>query len=404
MPDNIRKKIVPLGGAAILLAALVYAFWPRPVPVDISAASVGPMIVTIDEEGETRVKEAYLVSALLPGRVLRFNGNAGDAVIAGETPVAVIRPSDPAFLDVRTRSEMEAQVRAAEAARSETVAELERLKAVHDYATAEYERALPLAQSGTISQSQLDRALMEVRTQAAAVQTAEAHLTVHEFELERARAALLNPGEPGGANMDSCCFTVKSPVDGRILRILQESESVVEAGTPLLEIGDPTELEIVTDLLSKDAVTTSVGDEVLVEDWGGNSVLSGVVKRVEPFGFTKVSTLGIEEQRVNVIIDLTDPPESWQRLGHGYRVDVRIIIWRADSVLRVPLSALFRQGEDWAVFAVVDGYAETRRIEVDHINDRYAQVVGGLAEGDQIIEHPSDRISDGVRVSARNNS
>ena len=179
---------------------------------------------------------------------------------------------------------------------------------------------------------------------------------------------------------------------------------MVEAGTPLLEIGDPTELEIVTDLLSKDAVTTSVGDEVLVEDWGGNSVLSGVVKRVEPFGFTKVSTLGIEEQRVNVIIDLTDPPESWQRLGHGYRVDVRIIIWRADSVLRVPLSALFRQGEDWAVFAVVDGYAETRRIEVDHINDRYAQVVGGLAEGDQIIEHPSDRISDGVRVSARNNS
>lgn len=398
----IRKWIFPATATLILIAGLIYAFLPQPVPVDLGVAERGPMMVTVSDEGETRVRENYLVSAPLPGRVLRFSGDAGDPVIAGETPIAVIRPSDPAFLDVRTRGELEAAVKAAEAAKAEATAELERLKAAYDFATAEYERAKPLADSGTISQSRLDRALMEQRTQAAAVQTVQAHLNVHEFELERARAALLNPGEPGAVSPESCCLTIKAPVSGNILRILQESESVVSAGAPLLEIGDPRDLEIVTDLLSMDAVLVTAGDPVIIEDWGGEEMLAGRVRRVEPFGFTKVSTLGIEEQRVNVIVDLNDPPEKWQRLGHGYRVDVRIVIWQEESVLRIPLSALFRQGDKWNVFAVLNGRAQKNEVEVGQINDQYVEILDGLKAGQQVVLHPSDRISNGIRLVARN--
>lgn len=398
----LRKWSVPALTGLLLIIGLVYAFRPQPVAVDFGTVFLGPMMVTVDDEGETRVRENYLVSAPLPGRVLRFSGNAGDAVVAGETPIAVIRPSDPAFIDIRTRGELEAAVRAAEAARTETGAELERLKAAYEFANAEYERAKPLAESGTISQSRLDRALMEVKTQAAAVQTAQAHLNVRDYELERARAALLNPGDPGAVSPESCCLTINAPVSGNILRILQESESVVNAGAPLLEIGDPSDLEIVSDLLSMDAVLVSVGDPVIIEDWGGNETLAGVVRRVEPFGVTKVSTLGIEEQRVNVIIDLIDPHEKWNRLGHGYRVDVRIVVWQKEDVMRVPLSAMFRQGDQWSVFAVSEDRAYAVPIEVGQINDRFAEIVSGLTAGQTVVLHPSNRISDGVRVIARN--
>lgn len=401
MNPSLKRMMIPAVGVAVLLLGLVYAFWPRAVPVDIALAERGPMQVTIDDEGETRVKEKYLVSAPLPGRVLRFDGDVGDEVVAGGTPLATIRPSDPAFLDVRTRSELEAAVKAAEAARTQTIAEVERLQAAFDFAEAEYERARPLAEQGTISQSRLDRALMEMRTQAAALQTAQANLSVSDFELERARAALLDPGEPGSAAHGACCFIVTAPVNGRILQILQESEAVVTAGAPLVEIGDPSELEIVSDLLSADAVLTTPGDSVIIDDWGGDGTLAGVVKRVEPFGFTKISTLGIEEQRVNVIIDFVDGHDRWQRLGHGYRVDVNIVVWRAEDVLRVPLSALFRDGDSWAVFAVVDGRAELTRIEVGHMNSHSAEILAGLDAGAPLILHPSDRIEEGVRVIAR---
>jgi HlyD family secretion protein len=397
----IRKWFVPTIAVAVLAVGLLFAFWPRAIPVDLGSVERGRLVVTVNDEGETRVKEVYLVSAPLAGRVLRFGGDVGDEVIAGETSLAVIQPSVPTFIDVRTQGELEAAVKAAEAGRALAIADLERLQAIYDFAKAEYNRAKSLADRGTISRSSLDRALMEVRTHAAALDTAQANFNVQDFELQRARAALLNPNDPRIAADGNCCLTVTAQVSGRILRILQESESVIGAGSPLVEIGDPKDLEIIVDLLSTDAVLTSPGDPVLIEDWGGAHALEGIVRRVEPFGFTKVSALGIEEQRVNVIIDFVDDYEKWERLGHGYRVDVRIVLWQDDDALNVPLSALFRHQNDWAVFAVRDGYAQITQVQVGHMNTNSAEVLDGLEEGQVVILHPSDRVLDGVRIIGR---
>ncbi len=401
MLATIRRLMIPITAVLLLAVGLGYAFWPHPVAVDLGYAERRYMNVTIDDEGETRVKEDYLVSAPLPGRVLRFSGDVGDGVTAGKTPIATIQPTEPAFLDNRTRSELEAVVKVAEAANAQSTAELERIQALRDFARSEYERAAALVESDTISESRLDQALMELRSQTAAVETALANRYAREFELERARAALLSPGDRPATTADNCCFTVTSPVDGRILRILQESETIVAAGVPLVEIGDPEDMEIIADLLSTDAVQVSVGDKVIITNWGGEKALSGIVRLVEPFGYTKVSTLGIEEQRVNVIIDINDPYEQWQRLGHGYRVDVGVLVWQSDDVLTIPIGALFRHEGKWAVFAVKDGRARITRIEIDHMNNRYAEVVDGLEDGQAIVLHPSDRIADNTRVIPR---
>jgi HlyD family secretion protein len=398
---------LPGAALALLAAALVYAFWPKPIPVSISAAQRGPMLVTIEDEGETRVKEAYVISAPLAGRVARFEGDVGDSVSAGKTVVATIQPTAPAFHDVRTHSELQAAVRAAEAALDLAKAQVTSAEAAREYAGAEYKRAKQLTERGNMSRSALDRARMEARTKTAALAEAEAAVRVREFQLQTARAALLAPvsekppaGTPNPAGA-LCCFKVRAPVSGTILRIYRESAAVIQAGAPLVEIGDPTALEIVTDLLSTDAVLVSPGDAVLIDDWGGDKSLNGRVRRVEPFGFTKTSALGIEEQRVNVIIDFTDPPKLWKRLGHGYRVVARIVRWRGKNVLKVPLSALFRDGADWALFKVVGGRARLTKITVGHINTESAEVKGGLKDGDRILLHPSARIIDGTRVTAR---
>jgi len=203
-------------------------------------------------------------------------------------------------------------------------------------------------------------------------------------------------------NPNDCdCVSVYAPITGTVLRVLQKSEGVVTASTPLVEVGDPRELEIVVDLLSADAVRVQAGQRVYIEGWGEPEPLNGVVQRVEPFGFTKISALGIEEQRVNVIIDFTDPPEKWQRLGHGYRVEPRIVLWEADDVLKIPLPALFRDGDGWAVFAEQRGRAVLRRVEIGRDNGLEAEVVKGLEPGEHVVLHPSDRVSEGVRLEAR---
>ncbi len=258
-----------------------------------------------------------------------------------------------------------------------------------------------------MSQSALDRARMEARTKRAALAEARAAVRVRSFELETAKAAVLSPGAGAAgsakpkAQAGLCCFEVRAPVSGTILRIYRESEQVIEAGAPLVEIGDPGGLEIVTDLLSTDAVTVSPGDAVLIDGWGGAKSLNGRVRRVEPYGFTKISALGIEEQRVNVIIDFTDPPELWKRLGHGYRVIAHIVRWRGKDVLKAPLSALFRDADDWAVFRIQGGRAKRTKITVGHINSESAEITGGLEAGARILLHPSARITDGSRVKPR---
>ncbi len=399
-----------LRGGAVLVAlwAAFYIFRPQPIPVDVAPIARGPLMVTVADDGETRVREVYLVSAPLAGRVLRFAGDVGDAVVAHDTIIASILPSDPILLDTRRRSELEARLEAAEATRALATAEVTRIEAERDYARSDFERARALAARGIVSGAELDRARKDARTRDAALQTARAALRVRDHELATVRALLSGPATgtrdtTDAHEQDGCCLEVRAPVSGRILRIFHESEGVVTAGAPLIEIGEPTDLEIVIDLLSTDAVRVSVGDQALIERWGGDAALAAVVRRVEPYGFTKVSALGIEEQRVNVVLDITDPIEKWQRLGHGYRVDVRIVLWREADVLRVPVAALFRSGNAWAAFTVEDAQAHLRRLELGKMNERYAQVLGGLDEHDTVILHPSDRVSDAVRVVARAN-
>ncbi len=400
-----RVWIIRGVAAGALVIALIYAFLPRPIPVDMATATRAPLEVSVRDDGYTRVREVYTVSAPLPGRVLRFPGEVGDEVVAGETVLVTILPSDPTMLDVRTRTELESAVRAAEAALALAEAEVERMEAAVEYALTEYQRTEELARRGAVSEAALDRARLELRTQRASLQQVEAALNVRTHELETARAALISPGEDAEEDDEGsgCCVAVRAPVSGRILQIYQESESVLAAGTPLVEIGDPHDLEIVADLLSTDAVRVNEGDPVVVERWGGEANLNGVVDRVEPFGFTKISSLGIEEQRVNVIISLTDSPSIWGRLGHGYRIEARVVLWRGASVLQVPLSALFSHGEGRAVFVVHGGRARLTPVEIGQRNPDAVEIVRGLEEGDRVIAHPSDRISAGVLVTERGN-
>ena len=313
------------------------------------------------------------------------------------------RPREESFLDLRARRRAEAAIDAAAAAYDYAEAERARVLAELEYARAEWERARTLAERGTISDAQLDRAELALRTEEAALATADASVAVRASELDNARAELIDPStagfdQPAGS---SCCVPVLAPVSGRVLRVLHESEGIVASGTPLIEVGDPQDLEVVVDLLSADAVKVAAGDAVLIDDWGGDGALAGVVRRVEPYAFTKVSALGIEEQRVNVVIDLTDPPARWPGLGHGFRVEVRIIDWQGEEIARLPLSALFRRGQDWAVFAAQDGHARLRVVELGHINADQAEVIGGLDDGGQVVMHPSDRIADGTPIVER---
>jgi HlyD family secretion protein len=387
--------------AAVIGGALVYAFLPQPVAVDLATLERGELLVTIDGDGQTRVREVYVVSSPVSGRVLRIERHVGDEVIANQTLLATIEPGDPTFLDRRAQAQAEAAIKAAEAAFALAEAEQARALAELDFARAELGRAEQLAKRGNISQRDLDRARLDVRTSKAALNTAGATVEMRRYELATARAALIQPGEEGGeGGHQACCVEVYSPVDGRILRVIHESEGVVPAGTWLVELGNPHDLEIVVDLLSDDAVRVQEGAEVIIEDWGGIS-LAGRVRRVEPYAFTKVSALGIEEQRVNVIIDFTDPPEQWQGLGHGYRVNARIKDWRGEDVLKLPLGALFRDGDAWAVFVAEDGVARLRHIEIDHSNGRHAEILDGLAEDTDVILYPGDRIADGVSVRSR---
>lgn len=400
---NRRKWIVFTVVGFVLIALIALALKPQPIPADFSTASRGDLRVTIDEEGETRVRHRFMVSAPVAGRVLRIELEPGDPVIAGETVLARFQPSAPTPLDARSRAEAEARVGAAEAAQGFAEAESERLLAELDFAKSELRRAERLAAEEIVSKERLESAQLNVRTKEEALRSAEFSIRNAEKDLQAAQARLLNVesrvedqrGDPSDP------ISLRSPIDGRVLQRLRESESVVPAGDPLIEIGDPSRLEIISDLLSTDAVQVRPGQTVLVEEWGGDNPLNGRVRRVEPFGFTKFSALGVEEQRVNVLIHLTDPRERWESLGDGYRVEVRIVIWENNDVLKIPTSSLFRHGEEWAVFVAAEGVAHLRTIKLGERNGLEAQVLDGLAAGDQVIVHPSDQIEDGVEVEER---
>jgi HlyD family secretion protein len=358
-------------------------------------------VVTVDDEGETRVRDVYVLSAPVTGRMRRIELRAGDDVTAVDTVVAELEPIDAELLDPRSEAQARADVRAAESAEALTRAEVEQAQAELDFASADVERARDLMAQGMISQRELDDAERVYRTRRAALTTALAALEMRAFQLERARAELLAPADRTRGLAECACIALRSPIDGRVLRVLQQSEGVVAAGAPLVEVGDPRDLEIVVDLLSTDAVKAEAGQRAIVDGWGGPKPLEGRVRLVEPFGFTKVSALGIEEQRVNVVIDLVSPMEEWSRLAHGYQVDVRIVLSDADDVLSVPLTALYRDGDAWAVFVAAGGRAERRHVEIGRRNGLAAEIVAGLAGGERVVVHPSDRVVHGVRLAER---
>jgi HlyD family secretion protein len=392
--------LVALG--ALLAAALAWALWPAAVGVDAAEVTAGPMAVTIDEEGKTRVKDVFVVSAPQAGTVLRSPLLAGDEVRKGKTLVALLRPSPPPFLDLRTRLEAKAQAEAAAAAVRLAEAELAQATSEQRFAEAELKRARALAASSTVSERALERAEIDAAVRKAAVERAEASLAVRKREAESARARLVDPEDEtlSGAGDAACCVELRAPVSGRVLRVHQTSEQVVAAGTPLAEVGDTRALEVVVEILSADAVRVAVGAAVAIVDWGGDR-LQGRVQRIEAAGFTKVSALGIEEQRVRVIIDLLPESLARHRLGHEYRVFTEIGVWHADNVLRVPLGALFRHRGEWVVYRIERGRARRVVLQLGQRNADHAQVVKGLAPGDRVILHPSDRVADGVRVEAR---
>ena len=397
------KRVAWAVVAVLGVAGLVWLAWPRPVPVDLATVARGSMAVTVDDdEAKTSVRDVYTVSAPIAGKVLRNPREVGDQVTASETVVAVMQPMRPSFLDVRTREELQAALAAAEAAETLAEHEVHRLQASLDYYRSELRRVEKLKVGETISAKAVDEARFNVETNVAALGSAQAQLDVRRNERASIAARLANPSDTDPQEESSCCIQIRSPVTGRVLKLIQESENVVQPGTPLIDIGDPRDLEVVADLLSTDAVQIKVGSAVLIDGWGGPPI-QGRVARIDPAGFLKVSALGIEEQRVRTRIDFVDPPEVWSSLGHDYRVIVHVTIWQGDNVLTVPVGALFRVGEDWAVFTVKEGRARTTLVKVDHRNDRMAEVVSGLSEGDQVILHPSDRIAEGVAVEERPN-
>ena len=386
---------------AIVLLGLGFAFRPRAVIVDMVTIDRGELVITVDDEAETRVHDVYLLSAPVAGHMRRIDLHAGDPVAALETVIAEIQPIDPAFLDPRSEAQARADVRAAQSAKELAEAEVEQARAELEFAEREHDRAIRLIRDGTISQRDLDTAERNRRTMTAALATAIAALDVRSYELERAQAALVSPSQTAAGSEDCDCILIRSPVQGRVLQILQQSEGVVAAGTPLIEIGDPRNLEIVVDLLSPDAVKVEPGQRVIIERWGGDEPLVGRVRLVEPFGYTKISALGIEEQRVNVVIDLTSDESEWQRLAHGYQVDVRIVLWESHDALNVPLLALFRDGSDWSVFVESDGRAELRKVEIGRRNSLDAEILGGLEAGERVVLYPGDRVRAGVRITER---
>ncbi|WP_176695985.1 efflux RND transporter periplasmic adaptor subunit [Phenylobacterium immobile] len=384
--------------AALALAILLlFAFRPQPVSVDVGEVSRGPLTVAVRDEARTRAREVYVVSAPVSGRLLRIGDRAGERVQAGAV-IATIQPAPPTFVDERSRQEVEAGVRSAEAALALARAELEGAEARLAHAQLEGARIETLAAASVASQSALDRARLDVRTAGAATANARAGVALQEAALEAARARLI---EPRAASVTARAVTIRAPVEGRVLRVLQQSESVIAQGAPIMEIGDPGHLEVVAELLSGDAARIPAGAAARIEAWGEGPALRGRVRRVEPYGFLKVSALGVEEQRVNVIIDPIDPPAAWSTVGHGYRVEVAVTVWQADTVVRTPVAALFRSQGRWAVFKVEGGRARLRFVEIGQNNGDQAEVRSGLNPGDQVVLHPNQSLADGARVRPR---
>lgn len=397
MTSTIRRRLWLLLLALGLLLLLAYALKPRPLHVETATARHGVLQVSIDEDGRTRVKERYVVSAPLGGRLLRIDLEPGDEVQAGKTRLAAIEPDVPALLDPRALAQGEAQLLAAAAALQQRQAQLERARQAESQAAERLHRLQPLFEAQLISRQELDDALFAQRLVAADHAAARYAIQVAEAEVAQAQAALLRIRQVESGQPQEL-FPLLAPASGQVLRLFQESAAVVLPGTPLLEIGQPQELEIVIDVLSSDAVRIRPGQAVLLEHWGGTTPLRARVRRVEPAAVTKISALGVEEQRVDVIVDLEEPVENRPNLGDGYRVEARVLVWEEQDVLKVPAGALFRRQGEWNVFTIEGRRARLRAVRTGQDNGLETEILEGLTEGERVIVHPSDKVRDGVTV------
>lgn len=386
---KIRRFVVISVLAMAVLALIVLALIPSPIEVETAPVMRGPLRVTIDQEGETRAKDRFVISSPVVGRLLRVSFVDGDTLKQNE----VVARIDPLPLNQREREEVVARVESAEASLQQAKARSAKAREEMGQARRDRDRAERLAQEKVISAQALDLARNAAMTSGQEFEAAQFNVQVAASELKVARAGLVSMDAARGKKRP--LIELRSPVSGRVLRVLEKSERVVQAGTPIAILGEPDKIEIVADVLSTDAVRIRSGDDVLLVGWGGSHPLGARVRLVEPYGFTKISALGVEEQRVNVISDFVDAPGP---LGDGYRVECQITVWSGENILKVPMSAVFRRGQGWSAFTIQNGRARVGDIEIGHHNESEVEILKGLAEGENVILHPSNQIADGVHV------
>ncbi len=392
-----RKKLWIGGGALLAALLLVWAFWPQATEVELGAVSRGPFERAVQEDGKTRLRERYVVSTPLTGRVQRIALKQGDTV-ARDAVLATLWPVMPGLLDERARQEQNERIGAMEAAVRRASANVERAKAALDQAVADLKRSETLAQQGFVSPTQNETGRLTVRLRQKELDSARQEADATGHELAQARIAIRTFSQGGSTAQRS--WSIKAPVAGKVLKVNQQSEGLVQAGTALLELGDPGDLEVVVDLLTEDAAQVQPGTPATLAHWGGPQLLQARVRLVEPAAYTKVSALGVEEQRVNVVLDILSPREQWSALGDGYKADVRIVVQTEKDALKVPVSALFPSGARAALYAVDGGRARLHEVEVLARNGSEAWVKSELAPGTPVILFPPSSLGDGQRVQA----
>jgi len=391
-PRRIRW-IVTSGLAIMAMGSLVVLLWPRPLDVEAAVVRTGPLAETVSDQGVARVRQAYVVAAPVNGRLERLPLEVGDRVVADQTIVARIRPTLPEFLDPRTRAQAESNVQAARSALEATVAQRDRLRADATRTRDQLRRASDLARQGVVAPQELETAQTEADAAANALRAADADIRTRQANLTSAQAAIANP--PAAASQ---IVTVTSPASGVVTRLLQQSERTVAVGTQLVEVGDTKGLEAAIEFLSQDAVKIKPGNQAEIYNWGGPANIPAEVRLVEPQGFTKVSALGVEEQRSLVILQFTGQPAGWAGLAPGYRVWGRVFLRTVPAATLVPLGALVRDRGDWAVYRIEQGHAHLRSIRIGTLTDRDAELLSGLSPGDRVIVYPSDQVQDGLRI------
>jgi HlyD family secretion protein len=400
MPSKTRTILAVAVGAAIVGGLGYFSFRTDPVPVDLYRVMAGPMRVTIDVDGRTRIRESYDIAAPISGVAQRSAVRVGDRVVKGETVVAVVEPIAPSLLDARSRLQADAAINEATAALRVAETDLTRLLEERMHAQTHFDRTKALLDRGVATMTQMEDAAQSVTIAGAAVETAQSRIVMARSALDSAKAAFIEPGNAESA-ASGCCVTLTAPVDGVVLSVETISARPVAAGALLATIGDPTDIEIVADLLSSDAVRLRLGAMADVERWGGDTTLQARLTRVEPKARTSISALGIEEQRVDALFDLTSPSQERPALGDGFSVFLRVVEWQGDDVLQVPLSATFRDGQTWSVFVLEGDGVRLRPVTLGARNSQTAEVITGLDEGEMVVTHPSDDLADGVSVVPR---